>query len=175
MRSLFSPAGMSLPPCVFLQRGYLQQSFHLARNTEMSLKEFFPIDCIGRGGRITWPAPSPDFIPMDINLRTFLIRFIVMKSERVTKVCCWSKNISVLIPVAARSEAYVCGRSLSGIESRPGRGCHLWLVYSQKSLRRADPPSRGVRLIECQQAQPWPLTPSVIRYKRSDKERKRRN
>jgi hypothetical protein len=47
------------------------------------------------------------------------------------KIYCWSKNISVLTPVAAQSEACVGGPSLSGIESRQGHGCHLWLVYSQ--------------------------------------------
>jgi len=54
----------------------------------MSLKEFFPVACIGQGGRINWPAPSPDFIRININLRTFLIRFIVTKSKRLTKVYC---------------------------------------------------------------------------------------
>ena len=79
---------MSLPPYTFLQRGYTEQSSHLARNTEMSLKDFFPVACIGRGGHITWPAHSPDFIPIDISLRTLLIRFIVIKSERLIKVYC---------------------------------------------------------------------------------------
>jgi hypothetical protein len=50
----------------------------------------------------------------------------------------------VPIPVAARSKAWVCGRSLTGIvDSNPAGSmdvCLLWVL----SLRRAGPSSRGV-------------------------------
>jgi hypothetical protein len=51
---------------------------------------------------------------------------------------------------AARSKAYVCGRTLAGIVgSNPTGGMDVCLLYSvcvvrQRSLRRADPSSRGV-------------------------------
>ena len=54
------------------------------------------------------------------------------------------------IPVAERSKAWVCGRSLVGIAgSNPAGGmdvCLVWLfgVVRERSLRRTDPSSRGV-------------------------------
>jgi hypothetical protein len=64
------------------------------------------------------------------------------------------------IPVAARSKAWVCGRSLGGIAgSNPQGTCHVSLVCCQvqRSLRRGDPSSRGVQpsvcVIECDQVQ----------------------
>ena len=54
------------------------------------------------------------------------------------------------IPVAARSKAWVCGRSLAGIMGlNPAGGmdvCLLWVlcVVRQRSLRRADHSSREV-------------------------------
>jgi hypothetical protein len=57
---------------------------------------------------------------------------------------------SAPIPVAARSKAWVCGRSLAGIaDSNPAGDmdvCLLWVlcVFSYKSLRRVDHSSRGV-------------------------------
>jgi hypothetical protein len=57
--------------------------------------------------------------------------------------------------VAARSKAWVCGRSLAGIvDSNPGEGmdvCLLWVlcVVTQRSLRRADHSSRGVLPTVC--------------------------
>jgi len=53
-------------------------------------------------------------------------------------------------PVATRSEAWICGRSLAGIvASNPAGGidvCLLCMLYvvRQRSLRRADHSSRGV-------------------------------
>jgi hypothetical protein len=58
------------------------------------------------------------------------------------------------MPVAARSEAWVCGSLLGGIMgSKPARGmdiCLLRVLYSvkQMSLRRADHLSKG-RPVEC--------------------------
>ena len=52
-----------------------------------------------------------------------------------------------MIPVAARSKAWVCGRSFVGTASwKPAGGvdtCERCLLCSYKSLRRADPSSRG--------------------------------
>jgi hypothetical protein len=75
-------------------------------------------------------------------------------------------------PVAARSKAWVFGRSLAGIAgSNPAGGmdvCLLWVlcVVKQSSLRRADHLSRGVLpsvvwLTECDREalimrRPWP-------------------
>jgi hypothetical protein len=55
-----------------------------------------------------------------------------------------------LIPVAARSQTWVCGRSLAGIVgSNPAGGmdvCLLWVLWfvMQRSLRGAEHSSRGV-------------------------------
>ena len=55
---------------------------------------------------------------------------------------------SLPIPVAARTKASVCGRSLAGIVgSNPTGGMHvclLWVLCVVRSLRRADHLSRGV-------------------------------
>jgi len=66
--------------------------------------------------------------------------------------------------VAARTKAWVYGRSIAGIEgSNPARGmdvCLLWELCVDKytSLRRTDPSSRGVLpsvvyVLECDQMQ----------------------
>jgi hypothetical protein len=55
-----------------------------------------------------------------------------------------------VIPVAARSKAWVCGRALAGIVGlNLTGGMHVSLLYSVcvvrwRSLRGADPSSRGV-------------------------------
>jgi hypothetical protein len=51
--------------------------------------------------------------------------------------------------VAARSEAWVCGRSLAGIMGSNPTGARMFVsckccVLSERSMRRADHSSRGV-------------------------------
>ena len=65
-------------------------------------------------------------------------------------------SVWVPVPVAAQSEAWVCGPSLAGIAGSKPDGdmdvclLRVWCVVRYRSLRRADHSSRGVlSSVEC--------------------------
>ena len=75
-------------------------------------------------------------------------RTILLKSALYCLKC--PNMLVTLIPVAARSKAWICGRSLAGISRSNAAGgmdvCLLWVlsVVRLSCLRRADYSSRGV-------------------------------
>ena len=95
------------------------------------------------------------FIPR-INLRNWCSQLVLLQ-EIEHDARSHERQIAILVitfdfhinttpvPVAARFKAYVCGRCPAEIVgSNPTGGTDVYLLYSQRSLRRADHSSSGV-------------------------------
>jgi hypothetical protein len=94
-------------------------------------------------------------------------------------------DLKAPIPVAPRSQAWVCGLSLAGVADSIPAGvmdvCLLWIlciVRWKRSLWRADPSSRGVPpilvcVILCDEVQQWPVILQCVGGRgQTEKERK---
>jgi hypothetical protein len=114
-------------------------------------------------------------------LMEFILVLYSFSTRTLPTLCTSSNNISQEIqftpfPVAERSKAMVCGRSLADVAGyNPAGGmdvCLLWVLCRRRSLRRADPLSRGVlpTVVShmCDQVQNNPLHLPWLSRKRLD-------